>query len=43
MGQHRPRARGRICSEGRRQIDKIDSLGGATQFFLDDRPAAPCL
>src|SRR5215471_19736057 len=29
-------------SGGRRQIDEIDSLGGPTQFFLDDRPAAPC-
>src|SRR5215472_4263578 len=29
-------------SSGRCQIDEIDSLGGATEFFLDDRPAAPC-
>jgi hypothetical protein len=29
-------------SGSRRQIDEIDSLGGATEFFLDDRPAAPC-
>ena len=28
-------------SGGRRQIDEIDSLGGPTQFFVDDRPAAP--
>src|SRR6516164_9282002 len=28
-------------SRGRRQIDEIDSLGGPTQFFVDDRPAAP--
>jgi hypothetical protein len=40
VGQHRPGARERICSEGRRQIDEIDKLGGATQFFLEDRPAA---
>src|SRR6516225_11180876 len=29
-------------SGGRRQIDEIDCFGGPTQFFLDDRPAAPC-
>src|SRR6516164_106223 len=28
-------------SGGGRQIDEIDSLGGLTKFFLDDRPAAP--
>src|SRR5215470_3819903 len=29
-------------SGGRCQIDEIDSLGGPTHFFLDDRSAAPC-
>jgi hypothetical protein len=28
-------------SVGRGQIDEIDNLGGPTQFFFDDRPAAP--
>jgi hypothetical protein len=26
---------------GLRQVDEVDSLGGPSQLFLDDRPAAP--